>query len=435
MSSISYIRYQKCAVCRVALRNQNVGKTVRITEKSIEKIKSFFQNNDIQVNDFICFRCRIKSYTSGKTINFTIENNGQSTISNSSLSSTSQSITSIENNDDSSEDQLDQSEIKDEKRSIKKIEFYRAPVSKSHCFVCKKQNGLHQIKSESIISAYKNNALLIQKDTRSCKKNFDSNGHLYYEDFINIRKARILLEKSPVELIDLCLTKAEKLETQPNDTCGIFDKFKDIASLDETLCLKITGWNRKDFVRFSTYIKNVRDTAGRTKDQLVAIYRYWLMKGLDQTTLSLLKCNSSQQQISHYLSTIRKALNDDVVPLLLGADKGKDFFINHNTASVKILHSFKQNTLAIIADGTYTRLEKSSNNEFQYVSYSLQKSTNLIKPFILCCADGYFIDCYGPFTANNNDADILKYILATDEHLKELLEPAESIFFFLDRGK
>jgi hypothetical protein len=91
--------------------------------------------------------------------------------------------------------------------------------------------------------------------------------------------------------------------------------------------------------------------------------------------------------------------------------------------------------LAIIADGTYTRLEKSSNNEFQYVSYSLQKSTNLIKPFILCCADGYFIDCYGPFTANNNDADILKYILATDEHLKELLEPAESIFFFLDRGK
>ncbi len=105
MSSISYIRHQKCAVCRVALRNKNVGKTVRITEKSIEKIKSFFQNNDIQVNDFICFKCKIKSYTSGKTINFTIENNGQSTISNSSLSSTSQSITSIENNDDSSEDQ------------------------------------------------------------------------------------------------------------------------------------------------------------------------------------------------------------------------------------------------------------------------------------------------------------------------------------------
>jgi hypothetical protein len=35
-------------------------------------------------------------------------------------------------------------------------------------------------------------------------------------------------------------------------------------------------------------------------------------------------------------------------------------------------------TLAIIADGTFTRLEKILNNEFQYVSYSIQKSTNLI---------------------------------------------------------
>ncbi len=73
-------------------------------------------------------------------------------------------------------------------------------------------------------------------------------------------------------------------------------------------------------------------------------------KNKTETGDNFLKCNSSQKQMSHYLSTIRKALNDDVVTLLLGADKGKDFFINHNTASVKILHSFKQNTLAIIAD-------------------------------------------------------------------------------------
>ena len=152
-----------------------------------------------------------------------------------------------------------------------------------------------RLKSDSIISAYKNYALLIQKDTRSCNKHFDRNGHLNYEDLIKIRKTPILLEKSPVELIDLCLTKTEKLETQLNDTCGIFDKFKDIASLDEELCFKITGWNRQDLIGFSAYIKTVRDTAGRTKDQLVAIYRYWMMKGLDQTTLSILKCNSSQQ--------------------------------------------------------------------------------------------------------------------------------------------
>jgi hypothetical protein len=122
--------------------------------------------------------------------------------------------------------------------------------------------------------------------------------------------------------------------------------------------------------------------------------------------LALLKFNSTQQQISSYLAQIREALNKHVVPKFLGAKMGKVFFLKHNTESVKILHDFKKDTLAIIADGTYTRLEKSSNNDFQYLSYSVQKLDNLIKPFIICCADGYIIDCYGPFQANSNDAVI-----------------------------
>ena len=192
-----------------------------------------------------------------------------------------------------------------------------------------------------------------------------------------------------MEALDICLSKIEKLEYHLRDSCGIFDKFKDVASLDEDICKQITGWKKQDFIRFSDLIINIRDTAGRTKEQLVAIYRYWLMKGLDQSTLSLLKCNSTQSQMSHYLAQIRTAMETYIVPQLLGAQKGKEFFLRHNTESVRILHSFTDEKLAIIADGTYTRLEKSSNNEFQYVSYSLQKFDHLIKPFILCCADGY----------------------------------------------
>ena len=176
------------------------------------------------------------------------------------------------------------------------------------------------------------------------------------------------------------------------------------------------------------------DTNGRTKDQLVAIYRYWLSKGIDQCTLALLKNNTDQRQISHYLQQIRSAMNEEVVPLLLGANKGKKFFLKHNTDSVKVLHGLEDDVLAVIIDGTYTRLEKSSNNDFQYLSYSMQKSQNLVKPFIMCCADGYFIDCYGPFQANMNDAQILKYVLSNDKDLKDLFSPAEKIIMFLDRG-
>lgn len=65
----------------------------------------------------------------------------------------------------------------------------------------------------------------------------------------------------------------------------------------------------------------------------------------------------------------------------------------------------------------------------------MQKCDNLVKPFIMCCADGYFIDCYGPFQANNNDAQIFRYILDTDEDLKILFTPEDKIIMFLDRGE
>jgi hypothetical protein len=74
-----------------------------------------------------------------------------------------------------------------------------------------------------------------------------------------------------------------------------------------------------------------------------------------------------------------------------------------------------------VVDGSYARIEKSSNNDFQYSTYSQQKKDSLIKPFIICCCDGYIIDCYGPFKAVQNEATILRYILNTDNDLLLIL--------------
>jgi len=54
---------------------------------------------------------------------------------------------------------------------------------------------------------------------------------------------------------------------------------------------------------------------------------------------------------------------------------------------------------------------------------------------MMCCADGYFIDCYGPFPATLNDANIFRYILKTDNDLIELCKEKTQIMFFVDRGK
>jgi hypothetical protein len=89
--------------------------------------------------------------------------------------------------------------------------------------------------------------------------------------------------------------------------------------------------------------------------------------------------------------------------------------------------------LAIIVDASYIRLEKSSNNQFQYNCWSEQKMDLLIKPFFICLPDGYFVDCYGPFYANLNDASIFDHILKKDIHLRKILKICKTLVF-LDRG-
>ena len=56
----------------------------------------------------------------------------------------------------------------------------------------------------------------------------------------------------------------------------------------------------------------------------------------------------------------------------------------------------------------------------------------MLKPFVICAADGTIIDIYGLYGANDNDAIILTNILKTDKDLQELIKPKDVVL--LDRG-
>lgn len=293
------------------------------------------------------------------------------------------------------------------------------------CFICRNARvRLHKIQKESIIKAYLNYRILIKQDTRCCQNHLDQYGQLLMNEYDNIPTRLLLFNELDNISIDYLVN---------SNKSGIFDKFKNIGALDESLCKKITGWNRAEFMNFSKYIMSVRDSNGRTKEQLIAIYRFWLRKGCDQFTLSQLKDNSTQQQMSHYLEQIRNAILKDFVPHFIGTRKNRDFYIKHNTPMSVELYGLKDDDLIIVCDGTYTPIEKSANNDFQYKSYSSQKKDLLMKPFIICCADGYIIDCYGPFQANLNDAVIFEYILEMDQSLRRILQPFKT-HLLLDRG-
>jgi hypothetical protein len=295
----------------------------------------------------------------------------------------------------------------------------------SKCFICGRKRKLQRINKNALALAYFKHKVFIKHHARCCSTHLSEDGFFKQNELNNIRTSNHSLSEQSILIMDEIIFSTT--------SSGIFDKFKNFASLSEEDCFKITRWNKSQFCTFTKYINSTNDTEGRTKEQLVAIYRYWLRKGIDQSSLAMFKNRTSQQQISHYLAQIRKAILQDFVPFNLGANKNREFFLQHNTPSIIELYNLKKDELAVIADATYCRLEKSANNEFQYKCWSQQKIDLLLKPFIITCADGFFIDCYGPFQANQNDATIFEYILENDTHLRRILEPNNTMIL-LDRG-
>ena len=285
------------------------------------------------------------------------------------------------------------------------------------CFVCGKKwspkNRLHEVNIDSLRIINRDMKIFVKSSSRCCKKHLDFKKYLNTQDIINMPT-----KKEKVDRIKINLMGSSRLL---DENSYFIERFKDLDSLDDQYCLKITWWKKQEFQNFSKFITSINDSLGRTKDELVALYRYWLQKGIDQFKLSLLfRKKKSQHQISHYLCQIRRAIYYDFVPFYLGTNKPRSFYAKHNTEMVRELYDLKMEDFAIIADATYCRCEKSSNNDFQYKTWSEQKMDLLTKPFIVCCTDGFIIDCYGPFQANQNDATIFDYILKTDSNLNAI---------------
>ncbi len=300
--------------------------------------------------------------------------------------------------------------------------FKVASAHRGKCFICSKNyKKLHTVKKDSILNAFNQFKIIINHKSMHCGYHLDENG---------------IIKQDQYDLIPWNIKKfvAKTLNKRKPMICDVFEPFNNLDAITEKYCHQITGWSKSQFTRFCNYITSINITENRTREELVALYRYWLRKGLDQTSLALLKTQSTQQQISYYLSSIRMAINKDFVEYFLGSNKKRDFFLKHNNISTVKLHQLNNDELAIFADATYCRIEKSADNLFQYNTWSQQKLDLLIKPFIICCSDGYIVDIYGPYNANKNDASIFDHILETDNDLRNILLPDKTICF-LDRGK
>ncbi|RNA19707.1 vacuolar sorting-associated 13c [Brachionus plicatilis] len=306
----------------------------------------------------------------------------------------------------------------------------QAAVTTNHkCFICHRKRSERikpsRISMNLVLHAYKKHKIVINENSRCCKSHLDNEGLIKSECYSKIRTKMKSFNNGLISMLDISEIGQK----------SIFEKFADFSSLEESLCLEITGWTKEQFLRFSRFITKIKNTKNRTKEQLIALYRFWLRTGTKQYVIAkMFNKNTTQQHISKYLSQIREAIYQDFVPFFLGTEKTREFYLKHNNLMVTELLELKNQELVIICDGTYTHIEKSFNNEMQYRTYSVQKSTSLIKPFIICCSDGYIIDCYGAFDANLNDASILKYVLSKDQNLKNKILLPGKTKIILDRG-
>lgn len=85
---------------------------------------------------------------------------------------------------------------------------------------------------------------------------------------------------------------------------------------------------------------------------------------------------TKQRQISHYLNQARIAIVKNFVPNFLGSNKDREFFLHFILKLTHTLHDLEDDVLVLVADGTYCNIQKSKSNNFQYKTYSSQKSTS-----------------------------------------------------------
>lgn len=121
------------------------------------------------------------------------------------------------------------------------------------------------------------------------------------------------------------------------------------------------------------------------------------------------------------IESVSSALEDYHTSQWLGFDHltRENAIQYHSRDLFNIVYGVSNSPLFLIMDGTYIYIEKPEDFRLQKMTYSGQKSRNLVKPFMIILPSGYIMDASGPFFADgkNNDSGILHALLNKDGKL------------------
>lgn len=214
------------------------------------------------------------------------------------------------------------------------------------------------------------------------------------------------------------------------------DRKQDFENLDSFDDNEFHFWTSMTKTQFTNMLDQVPSLRARSRNPatVLGIFLCKVRTGEPNERLATL-FKMSRRALEKKLRLARQCLTQDFVPLYLGVDHiSRTDVVARNLTIPDTFFGNEGRNAVVICDGTYIYLQKSMNFLFQRKSYSLHKFRNLLKPFLIVCADGYIIDVYGPYAATTSDATILRDLLTNESQsgLEWFFQPNDAFIF--DRG-
>lgn len=293
---------------------------------------------------------------------------------------------------------------------------------RNYCFVCQQQGGrgrnLRSVPFNGRVQVYLRKDIFIPKHALCCGDHFEDGDIL------------------PVQVVDDLHGNERNIVMSPKETGEWFKALRTAAVLragekydseenfeenDFQTLTKISRENFRDLFMFCDDVVVYDKNRTITKKDLMA----FLMKvtqDLSDEVLKALLNFKSRQSVSLSITAVLRSLSRRFVVENLGpaAITRANFINNHVTEFANELYNpDPENRVAIIyIDGTYLKIEKSSNFRALRQSFCLHKGHHLIKPALVVAPDGYILDVHGPYFSDsrNNDAAMLRHEMELEQH-------------------
>jgi hypothetical protein len=152
----------------------------------------------------------------------------------------------------------------------------------SKCFICKRTTGpLRVVSLKSRIDIFLNLKLFIKKKTSACYRHLNQQRDIHKNQYCLIKplpaspkQADLIEMLNSVGTLSLnCLNEKESADEESL----IFEPFKNFALLEENHCLQITNLTKAQFLQVMNILERLRNSKNRTKEQLLALYKYYIM--------------------------------------------------------------------------------------------------------------------------------------------------------------